>query len=79
MLTAAMQLGVGGLFAVMWWTERKDRVKAETDRDSAEEREERARERELALIDVVKANTRAITRLETKLDMFVATKTEEAP
>jgi len=72
MITAALQLGTGGLFGVMWWIERATRIKAEGERDTSEEREERSRAREIALINVVKANTRAISRLETKLDAFVA-------
>ena len=62
-IAAAMQLGVGGIFGVMWWTERRDRVAAEAERKEQETRLTSVEADRMVLLDVVRENTEAVTAL----------------
>ena len=67
LLAAAMQLGVGGIFACMWWSERRDKLTAEDDRKVKETRLTSVEADRAILMSVVTENTEAITALTSEV------------
>ena len=67
LLAAAMQLGVGGIFACMWWIERRDKLAAEGDRKDGETRLTSVEADRAILMSVVTENTEAITALTSEV------------
>ncbi len=62
-LKAAIQLGVAGLFAAMWWYERADRIRSNGVARRANDYAEMLRQMSKQLFEVVEHNTEAVTRL----------------
>ena len=67
LLAAAMQLGVGGIFACMWWIARRDKLTAEDDRKVKETRLTSVEADRAILMSVVTENTEAITALTSEV------------
>jgi hypothetical protein len=67
LFAAAMQLGVGGIFACMWWIERRDKLAAEGDRKDKETRLTSVEADRAVLMSVVTENTEAITALTSEV------------
>ncbi len=67
LLAAAMQLGVGGLFAVLFFWERKDRIRAESEAEKSRTKTISIDALNRELLEVVKANTAAMASLRVSL------------
>ena len=65
---AALQLGIGGIFAAMWWLERKDRTMGEAAQVKMTQVLNSANENGAAVLQVVRDNTAALERLAARLD-----------
>jgi hypothetical protein len=63
LLKAIIELGIAGLLFVMWWNERKDRVKAEDERKEKDELAREAHEDRATLIKVIENNAMINERL----------------
>lgn len=60
-------LGIAGLLFVMWWFERQERIAAARGQDDAQRREKELAAISEQLLQVVQANTEAITALRSEL------------
>lgn len=71
MLTEVMMqipsLGIAGLLFVMWWTERQDRVRSAGGLEEALRYAGQVAEINRKLLDIVQANTEALTALREEL------------
>lgn len=66
-LTQAASLGVAGLLFVMWWQERQDRLRGEGRLARLLEQAGRIGAAHEQLLEVVRANTEALTALREEL------------
>jgi len=72
LLKAAIQLGVAGLFAVMWWYERADRLRSNGVAKRANDYAELLRQMSKQMFLVVERNSEAMTRLREQYErMYV--------
>ncbi len=69
-------LGISGLLFVMWWFERQERVRGTTDLREALRFAEQGVELNERLLDVLRANTEAITALREELRCHRGVETE---
>ena len=70
LLAAAAQLGVGGLFAVLFFWERKDRIRAESEAEKSRTKTISIDALNRELLEVVKANTAAMVSLREEIHRF---------
>ena len=75
-LRALPSLGISGLLFVMWWFERQERVRGTTDVRDALRFAEQGVELNERLLDVLRANTEAITALREELRSHRGVETE---
>ncbi len=75
-LRALPSLGISGLLFVMWWFERQERVRGTTDLREAFRFAEQGVELNERLLDVLRANTEAITALREELRSHRGVETE---
>lgn len=75
-LRALPSLGISGLLFVMWWIERQERVRGTSDLRDALRFAEQGVELNERLIEVLRANTEAITALREELRSHRGVETE---
>ena len=75
-LRALPSLGISGLLFVMWWIERQERVRGTADVREALRFAEQGVELNERLIEVLRANTEAITALREELRSHRGVETE---
>ena len=69
-------LGISGLLFVMWWAERQERARGATGLRDALQYAGRIAEVNKNLLDVIRANTEALTALREELRTHRATESE---
>jgi hypothetical protein len=69
-------LGIAGLLFVMWWYERQERARVGAGLEDAREQTARFAELGRQLLEVVRANTEAMTALRTELRAHRASESE---
>lgn len=67
LLTQLSSLGISGLLFVMWWLERQDRQRASAGLRDAAETGEQVSGLTSRVIEVIRANTEALTELRDEL------------
>lgn len=67
LVNEAASLGVVGLLFIMWWHERQERVRSATWMRDAQSVSEVVNAANARLLDVVRANTEAVTALREEL------------
>jgi hypothetical protein len=75
-LTQLPSLGISGLLFVMWWMERQERARAGSGLCTALEYAARVAEINRHLLDVIRANTEALTALREELRTHRASEAE---
>jgi hypothetical protein len=75
-LTQLPSLGVAGLLFVMWWIERQERTRAGAGLREALQYAGRIADVNQNLLDVIRANTEAVTALREELRAHRATEAE---
>lgn len=75
-LRALPSLGISGLLFVMWWFERQERVRGTSDVREALRFAEQGVELNERLVEVLRANTEAITALREELRSHRGVETE---
>lgn len=76
MLTQLPSLGISGLLFVMWWVERQERTRSTAGLQDALQYAGQVAEVNKNLLDVIRANTEALTALREELRSHRATEAE---
>ncbi len=76
LLTQLPSLGVAGLLFVMWWIERQERTRSGAGLHEALQHAGRIAEVNQNLLEVIRANTEALTALREELRSHRATEAE---
>lgn len=76
MIPQALSLGISGLLFVMWWHERQDRLATVSALRDARGESTRTGDVNAELLDVLRANTTALTSLREELKSQRAISTE---
>jgi hypothetical protein len=75
-LTQLPSLGISGLLFVMWWVERQERTRSTAGLQDALQYAVQVAEVNKNLVDVIRANTEALTALREELRSHRATEAE---
>jgi hypothetical protein len=75
-LTQLPSLGISGLLFVMWWVERQERTRSTAGLQDALQYAGQVSEVNKNLLDVIRANTEALTALREELRSHRATEAE---